>query len=115
MTARAIRFEVDLARFRIADQGVGWRRLAFGRRSLPTRSRNHAMNVFGNRDHVVIGNRQWWHTAFGASAADDRKDQLAMLIHQHGSRAQKVWPSGHTSAQVDTVTGHAIGCEQLLP
>ena len=69
MTARASRFEVDLARFRIADQGVGWRRLAFGRRSLPTRSRNHAMNVFGNRDHVVIGNRQWWHTAFGASAA----------------------------------------------
>ena len=112
MTAAAFRGEVHLAGLGVANQRVWRRRFAFRRRPLAARGDDHAVDVFGDGHNVGIGQRQRRHAAFGARTVDDRKNQLAVLIHQHHGRTQQVGSARHAAAKIGAVAGAAVGHEE---
>ena len=90
VAAAALRLEVDLAGGGVADDRVRRRRVAFRRRALVPLVADDAVDVLGDGDDVVVGERQRRHAAFGAGAVHDRQDQLAVLIVQDDLRPQQV-------------------------
>ena len=77
--------------------------------------RLHAVDVLGDRLHVVVRHRQRRHALVGAAAADDRQDQFALLIVEHELRSKQVRSAQLAAAQVDAVAGAAGDRIERLP
>src|SRR5437899_5763391 len=116
MASTADFFEVALARRGIADDDVQLgQRLRTGWPSLASGLTHDAVDVLGNREHVLIREMKRGHRAHSslAAVADDWKDILAVLIGQDGLLPEQVRPALIAAAQVGAVAGgtaHAVKC-----
>jgi len=73
------------------------------------------MDVFRNRNDVIVLERQGWHAALCASAVHDRNDLFTTLIREHDLRPKKVRPTCHAASEIGAVARNAVHGEELLP
>src|SRR5437867_4096411 len=116
MASTADFLEVALARRGIADEDVQLgQRLRSGWPALAPCLTHDAVDVLGNREHVLVGEMKRGHCpdAALATVSDDRHDVLAMLIRQDDLRSQQVRSALIAAAQVGAMAGgttHAVEC-----
>src|SRR4029079_16144576 len=89
-TAAAFGREVAFAFGRVAPEDVEVECWSRRRRTLPARSRQHAMDIRRNRRHIV-----WWqidrgHAGARATAAQNREESFTRFIVQHDVRSEQV-------------------------
>src|SRR3954471_9468133 len=96
MTRAARRVEERLARLRVADDDA--RRLDPG---FVVAGGAEGVDERGDVRDLLVGEREFRHPR--TSAADDRRDQLAVLIVEHDARAQQAG-AAVAAARVGAVT-----------
>ncbi len=117
MARAALRGEVRFSSGGVADDDVQLHGGACRRRALPASSCGDAVDISGNRFHVVrrkIERRHHRHARVLTAILDDRLDQLAVLIVEDELRAKQVRPAHVAAAEVGSVTRPARGGINLL-
>src|SRR4051812_33973361 len=106
MTGRALCFEERLPRRGVTDQDTRWLqpRLVVAGRFEGVDERRDVCNLF-------VGERELRHPR--TATADDRRNQLSLLIRQHHGRPQQAW-SAIAAAGVDAMAELAVHPVQRL-